>query len=264
MTADAIDSILCYTARHGQVSWCGSRVDSTERFTQYLEAVVKPRLFDSMLGFEADLRALSTTGMATEYVRRLLCAVPDLQSWEVGEAIAECALQTNSGLEFLWPWNTVRDRRSPRACLPGADLVGFCRRDDSVLLVFGEVKTSSDLHTPPSVMNGGSGMTWQLEKHATHLMNQRTLLQWLHARCTCEPFQTLYKRAVKCLLVSEGKEMLLVGVLLRDTTPNEDDLQSRGKWLSQKLTAPTQAMLFAWYLPIPISRWPNLLRGERP
>jgi hypothetical protein len=150
----------------------------------------------------------------------------------------------------------------PRASLPGADLVGFCKCDDVVLLIFGEVKTSSDPNTPPNVMNGGSGMAWQLEKCATRMDIQRTLLQWLCARCTSEPFRSLYKQAVGRFIASEGKELLIVGVLLRDTEPNEKDLRSSGNSLSQRLLAPTKTKLFAWYLPVPISEWSKLLQGE--
>ena len=83
--------------------------------------------------------------MATEFVERLLKAVPEPEGWEVGEALAECALERDSGREVHWPWNTVRDRRTPRASLPGTDLVGFCRQGATVLLLFGEVKTGEDL-----------------------------------------------------------------------------------------------------------------------
>src|SRR5690606_29430437 len=128
-----------------------------------------------------------------------------------------------------WPWNTVRDRRTPRASLPGTDLVGFYRQGETVLLLFGEVKTSSEQSAPPNVMYGGSGMTWQLEESAKRLDIQRSLLQWLHARCLVEPYRDLYEKAVSRYLCSEGKELLIVGVLIRDTQPNEADLQSRGK-----------------------------------
>ena len=264
MTGDSLGSFTCYSGNHGNVFWYGRRVDDAKRFEKYLQEVVRPRVSDSDLGFKADLRALATTGMATEFVERVLRAIPEFEGWEIGEALAECVLRTDSGLDVHWPWNTVRDRRTPRASLPGADLVGFCNYNDMALLVFGEVKTSSDSNTPPNVMNGGSGMAWQLEKNATLLDIQRTLLQWLHARCTSEPFRTFYEQAVGRFLASEGKELLIVGVLLRDTTPNADDLQRRGKWLSQKLPEPTKTALFAWYLPVPISDWSKLLQEEGP
>lgn len=236
----------------------------TERFVKYLKEIVKPRVTDSDLGFEDDLRALATTRMETKFVEGLLRAAPELENWEIGEAIAECILMTDTGLHIHWPWNTVRDRRTPRASLPGADLVGFCEYNNVVLLLFGEVKTSSDTNTPPNVMYGGSGMVWQLEKCATLFDIQRTLLQWLHARCMNEPFRTLYKQAVRRFLESEGRELLLIGVLFRDTKPNEDDLRTRGKQLAQELLDPPITKLFAWYMPVPICDWSKILQEEGP
>ncbi|MYA91718.1 MAG: hypothetical protein F4094_02155 [Synechococcus sp. SB0672_bin_6] len=145
------------------------------------------RCADEESGFAADLRGLATTDMATDQVERLLRAVPDPKGWEIGEALAECVLREDSNYEMHWPWNTVRDRRTPRASLPGADLVGFCRLDGAVWLTFGEVKTSSEVKAPPNVMSGGSGMGWQLEGSAKRPDIQRTLLQWLHTRCSHEP-----------------------------------------------------------------------------
>ena len=74
--------------------------------------------------------------MATEFVERLLNSLPNTKDWEIGEALAECALQSDSEHDVSWPWNTVCDRRTPRASLPGADLVGFLREDEDVFLLF--------------------------------------------------------------------------------------------------------------------------------
>lgn len=258
----ALASTIRYTGFHKGASWWGRHVDDQEAFKDYLRNVVRLRVSDSASGFESDLRGLATTGMAVEFVERLLRAVPEPEDWEVGEALAECALESDSGREVYWPWNTVRDRRTPRASLPGTDLVGFWRLGQSVLLMLGEVKTSSEAAHPPNVMYGGSGMTWQLERSAKRLDIQRTLLQWLHSRCTQEPFRSLYEEAVSRFLKSQGKELLIVGVLIRDTAPNEADLKSRGKALSENLVSPTRIELFAWYLPVPISEWPTLLQEE--
>jgi hypothetical protein len=197
--------------------------------------------------------------MATEFVERLLKAVHEPEGWEIGEALAECVLERDSGRQVYWPWNTVRDRRTPRASLPGTDLVGFYRDADTVLLLFGEVKTSSDAGSPPNVMYGGSGMTWQLEASATRLDIQKTLLQWLHSRCRTDLHCELYKKAVRRYLESEGKELLFMGVLLRDTLPNELDLKSRAKALARKFDAPTRVEFLALYLPVLIEDWPKLL-----
>lgn len=257
-------STIRYSDKAGSVSWEGRHVADVKRFGSFLRDVVRPRIVDGESSFEPDVLGLATTGMATEFVARLLTAVPEPEGWEVGEALAECVLQADSGREVYWPWNTVRDRRTPRASLPGADLVGFCRGTDGILLLFGEVKTSSDVKTPPNVMNGGSGMAWQLAENANRLDVQLALLKWLHARCQSEPSSGLYKEAVGRYLCSQGKELLLIGVLIRDTVPSELDLESRGRALSKKLRTPTCVYLMAWYLPVPVAEWPKLLQEEAP
>lgn len=251
---------VSYSGATGSAKWEGRITQDDSQFAEYMRKVVHPCVADRASSFASDLRGLATTGMATEFVESLLNAVPEPKGWEIGEALAECALRSDSGREVHWPWNTVRDRRTPRASLPGADLVGFYREDDSVLLVFGEVKTSSDTSTPPGVMNGGSGMAWQLEQSATRLDIQHALLRWLHARCDGPPYRDLYEKAVGRYLASEGKDLVLVGVLIRDTTPSEHDLKARGEALAATLAAPTRIELIAWYLPVPIAEWPKLLQ----
>jgi hypothetical protein len=257
-----LDSRVEFSGHASSASWEGRVVADDRQFKRYIREVVHSRIADNQSSFVFDLQGLATTGMATEFVERLLNAIPEPESWEIGEALAECALKDDSGREIHWPWNSVCDRRTPRASLPGADLVGFYREDDSVLLLFGEVKTSSDAKTPPGVMNGGSGMAWQLEQSATRLDIQYTLLRWLHKRCREQPYRGLYEKAVGRYLESQGKELFLIGVLIRDTAPNGLDLKARGKVLSKKLAAPSRVALIAWYLPVPISDWPKLLREK--
>lgn len=263
MTGTAtLGSAVCYQGQVSSASWVGRRVLDAERFKSFVRELVRPRVSDVASSFEADLRGLATTGMVTDFVERLLKAVPEPEGWEVGEALAECALQRDTSHEVHWPWNTVRDRRTPRASLPGSDLVGFFRDGNSALLLFGEVKTSSDASTPPNVMYGGSGMAWQLEQNATRLDIQHALLKWLHARCQSPPYLDLFQKAVARYLTSGGKELLLVGILIRDTVPSELDLRSRGQALAEKLDTSTRIKLIAWYLPVPIGDWPQLLMEE--
>lgn len=253
-----------YSGSQGSARWFGQQVTDKGAFRVYVGARVRARVDDSeALGTFADeMRGMATTGMATEFVERLLKAVPEEKSWEIGEALAECVLADDGTRKVCWPWNSVRDRRTPRASLPGADLVGFCKEGDSVLLLFGEVKTSSDAGTPPNVMNGSGGMAWQLETEATKLELQLALLKWLRARCNGSEHRDLYRAAVARYVGSVGKEILLIGVLLRDTAPNELDVTSRAHALAQKLTHPTRIEITAWYLPVPIKDWPALLHGS--
>lgn len=239
-------------------------MDDRGGFEGYMREVVRPRLTDEASSFDTELQDLATTGVETRFVERLLLAATGPESWEVGEAFAECALRDDAGCQAHWPWNMVRDRRTPRASLPGADLVGFLSDGQEVLILIGEVKTSSDARTPPGVMSGRGGMAWQLEQSIVRLEVQRTLLQWLHARCQSESLGELYRKAVERYLESEGKALVLVGVLLRDTRPSELDLESRGEVLSRWAADPTRIDLIAWYLPVPISDWPALVEVGGP
>ena len=145
----ALASCVAYSGGAGSVQWEGRSVKDPDQFRQYLRDVVQPRISDAESSFDAELGALATTGMDTRFIARLLGAVPHPRAWEVGEALAECLLRDEQGRTYCWPWNSVRDRRAPRSSLPGADLVGFYREDGCVFLLFGEVKTSSDVRTPP-------------------------------------------------------------------------------------------------------------------
>ena len=140
----------------------------------------------------------------------------------------------------------------------------FYSENETVFLLFGEVKTSSDTNTPPGVMSGGGGMIWQLEQSASRLDIQHALLTWLQSRCRAQPYRELYKKAVKRYLASEGNDLLLVGILIRDTKPSELDLKARGNALSIQLKDLTRVELIAWYLPIRIADWLLLLDEEAP
>lgn len=266
MTVAALAHHVHYSGSQDSAKWHGHVVTDEDRFRAYLAERVKARVEDDAAQgpFAAELRGMATTGMAIEFVENLLRAVPDEKYWAIGEALAECVLADDEAHEICWPWNLVRDRRTPRASLPGADLVGFCKKGDAVLLLFGEVKTSSDASTPPNVMNGSGGMAWQLKDEATHLDVQHALLKWLRARCESEEHRALYQAAVHRYVLSLGKEILLVGILLRDTEPNELDVTARAKSLAKSLGSPTCIEITAWYLPVPIKDWPALLYGGAP
>lgn len=189
---------LRYSGSRDAARWSGLAVVSEGRFRSYMAERVKVRAGDGIAQeqFAAELRGMATTGMTTEFVANFLRTVPEEEPWAIGEALAECVLADDETREICWPWNHLRDRRTPRASLPGADLVGFCKEGGDAFLVFGEVKTSSDARTPPGVMTGRGGMTWQLKEEATRLDIQHSLLKWLRARCESEEHRALYKAAV--------------------------------------------------------------------
>lgn len=250
-----------YRGAEGCAKWEGHVVTDEEAFRSYLNGAVANRLRDAEETFEEELQGLATTEFAIEFLEDFLRSVPEDEGWAVGEALAETVLEGDENREVVWPWNTARDRRTPQASLPGADLVGFCRDDHGVALLFGEVKTSQDERTPPRVMHGRSGMTWQLESNATRLDAQHALLRWLRFRCSTPELVELYREAVRRYLHSGGQEVLIVGVLLRDTACTERDVESRARQLAGRLATAVRVEILAWYLPVPIQDWPAVLRG---
>ena len=259
----ALPASVAYVGVEGMVGWEGYAVSDEEALRSFLRGPVAARARDAEDGesFEDELQALATTGMGTEFLARFLAAVPDQKSWEIGEAFAEAVLTEDANRDVIWPWNELRDRRTPQASLPGADLVGFCRDGNGFCLLFGEVKTSADAAAPPQVMYGRSGMTWQLETNATRLDVQHSLLRWLRWRCRSVELRTVYRQAVGRYLNSSGRDLLIVGVLLRDTRSNEKDVESRARYLAGCLAAPTRVEVYAWYLPVAIADWPAVLGG---
>lgn len=258
-----LTAALSYEGEHGAARWEGYGVEDLDEFRSFLQGPVADRANDAGIqaDFEDDLRALAADDFATEHLEKMLRAVPRHKDWEIGEALAECILASDGSRKVLWPWAESRDRRTPKASLPGADLVGFARDTQGFVLLFGEVKTSFDKKTPPGVMNGSSGMAWQLERTATGFDIHHALLRWLSLRCATPEHRKAYKEAVGRLLKSGGEDLLIVGMLLRDTPCDERDVASRAKHLGTQLAAPTRVEVIAWYFPLPIPQWSDTCGG---
>ena len=245
-----------------QVTWRSIIMAKGEAFDTFMVDEVAPRLHDAegATVFEAHLRGLATTGFARDSLDEILAAeIPEERDWAVGEAMAEAYISREHGV--TWPWNMERDKRTPRASLPGADLVGFEINGERVRLVLGEVKTSSDSHTPPNVMNGRSGMAHQIDNLAADLGLINQLLKWLHPRCKGTEHEPSFNTAIALFLESGNKAVALFGVLIRDTQPNELDLRARGRSLAGRLQSPTTCQLIAIYLPCAIANLPKRVSG---
>lgn len=241
--------------------WRGLVIDDPEEFEIYLRGPVWKRVTDAEfeIEFSKDLDALATTGMATEALRTLLASTTEPLDWEIGEALAECLLMDE--LSAVWPWNENRDKKTPKASLPGADIVGFIGEGAETMFLFGEVKTSSHASNPPGVMSGRSGLAHQIDSLANHVSAQNALLKWLFARCEAPEQKKRFKTAAERYLHSGGKEFAVVGVLLRDTPPHVDDLRTRGIKLETCEPNP-RIRLDAWYTPRAITDWLSIVRAK--
>lgn len=262
VTVHSLPAAVVYSGNAGVARWDGYEVSDEGAFRTFLRGPVARRMrdVDIQATFEDELQALATTGMATGFLGQLLASSSsDDGVWEIGEAFAETVLAEDSTRTVIWPWHGRRDRRTPRASLPGADLVGFCRDARGWALLFGEVKTSADARVPPRVMLGPGGMTWQLEQGVTQLGVQHSLLRWLRLRCATPEHVAVYREAVGRYLDSAGRDLLLVGVLLRDTNSDERDVAAGARQLAGALDSPARVEIMAWYLPVAIVDWPAAL-----
>ncbi|EIB6895028.1 hypothetical protein OHW01_12280 [Acinetobacter baumannii] len=236
------------------VSWQGIGLLDGESCVDFFLNEVKQRVEDTegKEEFADHLRGLALTGMAKESLEAFLTAgeVEPLD-WAVGEALAEAYLIKQHNIIF--PWNMEREKRNIHASTAGADIVGFVEKDGSFSLVFGEVKTSSELKFPPQVITGRSGLYHQLDELAHDLTKIRQLLLWLLPRIkTSGIFVEAYNKACEAFFSSQFKAITLFGILIRDTSPNPNDLASRGQKLRSTLTPPTQCHLIALHLPFTI------------
>lgn len=243
-------------------SWNGVRLADGSELDAFMANEVASRLRDEAgkADFTSHLNSLASTGFAQDSLRTLLeTEHPEERDWAVGEALAEAWLSREHGV--VWPWNMERDKRTPKASLPGADLVGFVTREGVTQLVLGEVKCSSDSSTPPNVMTGRHGLSHQLETLATDTGLLHTLIRWLQPRCRGNDAEPHFNAAINLMLQSGNKAIALFGVLVRDTQPDEGDLRSRGRRLGGIVKAPAWCCLIALYLPCPISSLPDRVQG---
>jgi len=218
---------------------------------------ITERALDLMFESEVaeTLQNLSSTDVSAEWLQGFFesAVSHDVVPWQVGEAIAQTILENSDSVHF--PWHNRRDERNPKASLPGADLVGISNDPDGHRLVFGEVKSSSDKNSPPGVLYGKSGMDQQLERLIDDPKLHFTLIKWLFARAQDTEARASFDEALASFVQSKGTSVRLIGVLVRDTTVNENDVSNRGKALGMKVVAPGSVELHAMYMPRPMAEW---------
>lgn len=225
---------------------CGLRW-STEALDDATDSVAA-LLFDDKgkADIEDILAGVADTEFAQETLRRVLGAPSPVEDWRVGEAIAETYLTNHRSCSFPWP--DGRDERKSGSSLPGADLVGFIADDNGDCLAFGEVKTSSDQHHPPSTMYGSTGLKQQLEDLRDDESIRHHLVVYLAYRAPQAPWRQRFESATGRYL-NNSSDVQLFGFLVRDVEPHEDDLRARVQSLGENCPHATQVELLALYLP---------------
>lgn len=219
--------------------------------------------------FEADLINLTTTGFSSDRlladIQQIQNATPDdLRAWRIGEAFAAVILEQEMPVRFHW--NERRDARNLRANKTGADLVGFIELEGSMLFLFGEVKTSSETaNRPPQVMTGGAQMEEQLlDLYENKEFKRFNLIQYLASKTRNlagdNQFKLDYKDALASYYREDGfSNYQLIGILVRDVEPNEEDLIDSFNRLNTAVLEPIGIRLLACYTPVEKENWGALI-----
>ena len=243
-----------FASADANVAYLGLCIADTAECVAWLKGPVRNRAYDAE-EVEALNEFMHVEGFDDTELHAVLTA-PDEQLTEkdIGETMAELALQ--SQLQAIWPTNRRRDMRSVRASLPGADIVGFLpSKDGGHRFLFAEVKTSSDLKVPPTVMYGDKGLEYQMHTLATDWRVVRRLLSYTYSRVRDTELMPVWREAFAHLANEFPRGAELVGVLVRDTTPQPKDVSHHAGILSGKLPEADNVSLLALYICVPAKDW---------
>lgn len=248
-------SVLFKSAKNN-VSYIGLRVTNPEDCVNWLNGPVRARAYDAeeITALEDFMRVEGFDN--SELYAAITTSDEQLTEKDIGETMAELALQAR--MQAIWPTNRRRDMRSVRASLPGADIVGFAPCEgEGHQFIFAEVKTSSDKKAPPAVMYGDKGLEYQLHTLATDRVVLRRLLIYSYSRVRGTPLMKEWREAFACLANDYPGGAKLVGVLVRDTMPQEKDVSHHASILSGKLPESDNISLMALYICVQAKDWPQ-------
>ncbi|WP_461641116.1 hypothetical protein [Labilibaculum euxinus] len=245
---------------------------SDTNFTQILRGSVNNSLLDSEVQHDrlSELTGLLETGFSQSDnliadIQALENAEPeDLRAWRIGEAVAEVVLEENFQCRFHW--NELRDARNPNGNKTGADLVGFIECEGSVLFLFGEVKTSSEIsNRPPQVMTKSDGIENQLKDLYKNRNKRQILITYLKSKTLVlpdtAPFKTDYNLALHSYY-SNSQNYQLIGVLVRDIEADHRDVSTSFNRIKTTILNPIGLKLIALYTSIQKSNWPNIVTSK--
>ncbi|MGN6199931.1 hypothetical protein [Humibacter sp.] len=236
---------LAYTVDHGRVAAAGHLLE--EEDVASIAPAVQSILRDDTGVQEAReaLADLAKTAFESERLESILASPDSFDEWRVGEALAEHHLITDVGCEFPWP--DSRSTRNPNSSGGGVDLIGF-HASDRVRFVFAEVKTSHQQAWPPSLVTSRShGLHSQLSGLNAGDDRSRWAIRYLMMNSAGKPWLDSFRQALATYL-ADNLDVVIYGVLIHATEPNEADLRARALSLAQSVKEPTSMALVALYL----------------
>jgi hypothetical protein len=189
----------------------------------------------------------------------------EIQQFRVGEAYAEIILEQEFSCRFHW--NENRDARNPKGNKTGADLVGFFEANGQVLFLFGEVKSSSETaNRPPQVVTSPVGIEHQLRDLYNDRSKRLVLISYLKNKMRLypemHPFRNDFEASERAYY-SGDCDYQLIGVLIRDVSPDERDVSVSYGRLRDQILEPKGIKLLALYLSIQKEEWLSIINRNQ-
>jgi len=229
----------------GNVTYSGQSFKTINDFEGILRDKVKSNLHDEVWNEKLINSAMEATGFSEDNFRKIFSSKEKESEWMIGEVLAEVFLESEIGANFYY--NYSRDSKNFNTNQTGADIVGICSKSEKSCFLFGEVKTSSQDAAPPKVLYGKSGMISQIESLKSDNKKVHTLVKWHWNKATLLKGEYKEKCAEALKNYIKDNRYSLVGVLVRDTHPNERDLLSRAVSLSNEPVENVEIKLYAIY-----------------
>ena len=228
----------CSAYFSNQVSSKIDRADSTEQLCNHI----------------AELR---TTGFEVGTLFAQTETTPQIKDWEIGEAFAEAVLEDEH--DAMFPWETGWDKRTSKASLPGADIVGL-QNKAAPRFIFGQVKSSSEERVPPQIVNSGKDcLKKQMHRLRHSNAEQRQLIQWLLLRMKGTNWEKSFNEALGKYV---QKDYCLVGVLVSGGRKAEKSDLSGICADIQHAVGDGEMTLLGYYLPFMKHEWPGLVQRK--
>lgn len=217
-------------------------------FPAFLKQTISPIYKDEDYNAHMKEVAIGMTGFDSKNLRAVFDTMPKVSNFRIGELVAEKILESRYSAKFTY--NSDRDLKNPNSNNTGADIVGFIEMEDGVVnFLFGEVKTSEEHTNPPGVMYDSTGMINQLVELGTNSDKLKSLVKWIFIKCNSDKDLLVQKYIREAMqhYVKDRSSVQLIGVLVRDTNPNEKDLKNRYIDLKKRINGQHKVQLLAVY-----------------
>lgn len=147
------------------------------------------------------------------------------KKWRIGEALAQVLLEEN--YSCLVPFSKEANTTNHNTSNTGIDIIGITTDSDgTMLLLFAEVKTSSEKAYPPQIAHGSHvlSLTNQLKDIIKNKKKRNEHMRYLAKEFgSVHPLIDKFAEAARAYIHDD--QYAVYGLLIRDTDPNEADLE---------------------------------------